>query len=158
MTQVKGCDIPEDLHYQVENHVWARPEDALVVVGLTDPAQSMAGKIISVTTKRVGRKLAPGKSVATVESSKWVGPVPVPVSGEIAEVNEALKADPELLNREPYGAGWIAKLAPDDWEGESAELATGAPGVEAYAELLEREDISCVEGEGGEAPGATNGA
>jgi glycine cleavage system H protein len=103
----------------------------------------MAQKIISVTTKRVGRKLARGKSVGTVESGKWVGPVPAPVAGEIAEVNEALGSDPQLLNRDPYGEGWIAKLTPDDWDADAQELVTGESGVEAYGAFLESEGIVC---------------
>lgn len=145
MTAVLGCNIPEDLYYLIEKHVWARKDDDLVVVGLTDVAQNLAKGIISVTTKRVGRSLAKGKSVATVESSKWVGPVPVPVGGELVEVNEALTGDPALLNRDPYGDGWIAKLRPDDWEGESPDLVTGADGVAAYQSFLEQEGISCQE-------------
>lgn len=145
MTAVLGCDIPEDLYYLVEKHVWARREDDLIVVGLTDVAQNLAKGIISVTTKRVGRSLEKGKSVGTVESSKWVGPVPAPVGGEIVEVNEALSSDPGLLNRDPYGEGWIAKLRPNDWDGEAQDLVTGAEGVAAYQAFLEQEGISCEE-------------
>lgn len=146
MSTVLGCNIPDDLHYLVEKHVWARREGELVVIGLTDVAQNLAKGIISVTTKRVGRTLGKGKSVATVESSKWVGPVPVPVGGELVEVNEALSGDPGLLNRDPYGEGWIAKLRPDDWEGESQDLVSGPEGVAAYQAFLEQEGISCEEG------------
>jgi len=145
MTTVAGCNIPEDLYYLIEKHVWARPEGDVVVVGLTDVAQNLAKGIISVTTKKAGKSLAKGKSIGTVESSKWVGPVPAPVSGEIVEVNSVLTGDPGLLNRDPYGEGWIAKLKPDDWAGESAELANGADGVEAYRAFLEQEGISCQE-------------
>lgn len=148
MAEVKGCNLPEDLHYLVEAHVWARQEDGVVVLGLTDVAQSLARKIISVTLKRPGKKLAKGKSLGTVESSKWVGPVPAPVAGEIVEVNAALPGDPQLLNRDPYGAGWIAKLAPDDWDTDSADLVTGEAGVGAYHAYLDQEGISCEEGEG----------
>ncbi len=146
MSTVVGCNIPEDLYYLIEKHVWARPQDGLIVVGLTDVAQHLAKGIISVTTKRVGRALQKGKSIGTVESSKWVGPVPAPVGGEIVAVNEALTSDPGLLNRDPYGEGWIARLRPDDWDAESADLVTGADGVAAYQAFLEREGISCEEG------------
>jgi glycine cleavage system H protein len=146
MTPVLGCDIPEDLYYLIEKHVWARREEDLVVVGLTDVAQNLAKGIISVTTKRVGRSLARGKSLGTVESSKWVGPVPAPVTGEIVQVNEALTGDPGLLNRDPYGEGWVAKLRPADWDGEVGELASGPAGVEAYRAFLEEQGISCEEG------------
>jgi glycine cleavage system H protein len=146
MSTVLGCHIPEDLYYLVDKHVWARREEELIIVGLTDVAQNMAKTIISVTTKRAGRSLAKGKSIGTVESSKWVGPVPAPVSGEIVAVNEALSADPGLLNRDPYGEGWIAKLTADDWDGESRDLVTGPEGVAAYRAFLEQEGISCEEG------------
>jgi glycine cleavage system H protein len=150
MATVNECNLPEDLYYLVEKHVWARQDNGLVVVGLTDPAQSMAKKIISVTLKRVGRKLARGKSLGTVESSKWVGPVPAPVAGEIAEINQPLVSDPGLLNRDPYGEGWIAKLQPDDWDTDSGELVTGEAGIEAYRAFLDEEGISCAEDAGEE--------
>jgi glycine cleavage system H protein len=146
MTTVLGCNIPEELYYLVEKHVWGRREDELVVIGLTDVAQHLAKGVISVTTKRVGRSLEKGKSVGTVESSKWVGPVPAPVGGEIVEVNEALTSDPGLLNHDPYGEGWIAKLRPADWDGDSADLVTGPDGVAAYQAFLEQEGISCEDG------------
>lgn len=154
MATVNQCDLPEDLHYLVEKHVWARPEDGMVVVGLTDVAQNLAKSIISVTLKKTGRKLVKGKSLGTVESGKWVGPVPAPVAGEIAEVNDALTADPGLLNRDPYGDGWVAKLVPDDWEGDAAELVTGQAGLDAYKAFMDQEGISCAEGEGEADPGA----
>ncbi|WP_249012113.1 glycine cleavage system protein H [Conexibacter sp. DBS9H8] len=145
MSTVVGCNIPEDLYYLIEKHVWGRREGDVVIVGLTDVAQNLAKGIISVTTKKAGKSLAKGKSLGTVESSKWVGPVPAPVGGEILEVNGALVGDPGLLNRDPYGEGWIAKLAPEDWERDSADLVTGADGVAAYQAFLEQEGISCEE-------------
>lgn len=143
MATVANCNIPDDLWYLVEKHVWARQEDDLVVVGLTDVAQNLAKNIISVTPKAVGRRIGQGKSVATVESSKWVGPVPSPVEGELAEVNEALATDPGVLNREPYGAGWIAKVRPETWDPAAVGLVTGDEGVAAYQAFLDAEGISC---------------
>ncbi len=143
MAEVRGCEIPEDLYYLVEQHVWARPEGELVAVGMTDVAQHLARTIVAVTPKAVGRRIGKGRSVATVESGKWVGPVPSPVNGEIAEVNQALAADPGTINRDPYGAGWVARIRPDDWDADSADLATGPEGVEAYRRFLEAEGISC---------------
>ncbi|MDA8068495.1 MAG: glycine cleavage system protein H, partial [Actinomycetota bacterium] len=118
----------------------------VVVVGLTDVAQNLAKGIISVTTKRAGKALAKGKSIGTVESSKWVGPVPAPVGGEIVEVNEALTRDPGLLNRDPYGEGWIARLKAEDWAADASGLVTGAAGVDAYRAFLEQQGISCQGG------------
>ncbi|MHB1612975.1 MAG: glycine cleavage system protein GcvH [Actinomycetes bacterium] len=140
---VNHCTLPEDLYYLVERHVWARPDGDLVTVGLSDVAQNLARTIISVTLKSPGRMVAKGKNAATVESGKWVGPVPAPVSGEIVEVNEALRTSPATINADPYGAGWIARIRATDWAGDSADLATGEPGIAAYREFLDREGIAC---------------
>ena len=145
MSEVRGCQIPEDLHYWVEKHVWARDEgDGLLTIGVTDVAQHLASKVVAITVKKVGRVLERGQSLATLESGKWVGPVPAPVDGEVIEVNPALATDPTLANSDPYGAGWVAKLRARDWAAQRAELATGPAGVEAYRAFLEAEGISCA--------------
>ena len=143
MATVSNCNLPEDLYYVVEKHGGARHDDGVVTVGLTDVAQNLAKGIISVSPKKVGRKVEAGKSVATVESSKWVGPVPCPVVGEIIEVNDAAVADPGIVNRDPYGAGWIAKVRAENWDGDSAGLVTGEAGIAEYAAFLEKEGITC---------------
>ena len=143
MPVVNGCNLPEDLLYVIEKHVWARRDGELVTVGLTDVAQNMAKTIIAVTPKAAGKPVKKGRNVATVESGKWVGPVPAPVGGEIAEVNQALTATPGLLNSDPYGAGWVAKIRPDDWDTDAADLVSGPEGVEAYRRFLDAEGIAC---------------
>ena len=143
MTTANGCDLPDDLYYFVEKHIWLRPEGEEVVMGLTDVAQHLAGKVIAVTIKKVGRSLSKGQSAATVESSKWVGPVPTPVAGEIVAANADLVADPELINRDCYGAGWVVRLKVGNWAEDSADLVTGADGLERYAAYLAQEGIKC---------------
>jgi glycine cleavage system H protein len=144
MATINGCNIPEDLYYLTEKHVWARPDgEGLVTLGLSDVAQHLAGNVLSVTTKKVGRTVPKGQSVATIESAKWVGPVPAPVGGEIVEINEAARANPGVVNQDPYGSGWIAKIKPSDWEGEKAALATGPAGIEAYRVFLDSRGIRC---------------
>ena len=144
MAQVNGCHLPEDLYYLIEKHVWARSaEGGLLTVGISDVAQHLAGAIVACTPKKAGRAVAKGQSVATIESSKWVGPVPAPVSGEIVEVNEAVKKNPRILNQDPYGEGWIVKLKPMAWEAEKAGLVTGTEGIETYRAFLDREGIRC---------------
>ena len=139
-----GCHLPEDLYYWPEKHVWARPGvDGMITVGMTDPAQSMAGKVVAISPKGVGKALARGKSAGTAESGKWVGAVPAPVTGEVLEVNPAVKADPGLINTDPYGEGWIVRLKPTAWEAEKGELVTGAAGVEKYREFLAAQGINC---------------
>ena len=143
MTTANGCDLPDDLYYFVEKHIWLRPEGEEVVMGLTDVAQHLAGKVIAVTIKKVGRSLSKGQSAATVESSKWVGPVPTPVAGEIVAANADLVADPELINRDCYGAGWVVRLKVGNWAEESVDLVTGADGLEKYQAYLTQEGIKC---------------
>jgi glycine cleavage system H protein len=140
---VNDCNIPEDLYYVIDKHVWARVDGDLVTVGMTDVAQHLAKSIIAVTPKRPGKTVGRGRNIATVESGKWVGPVPAPVTGEIAEVNAALESAPGLINSDPYGAGWVAKLRPTDWDTEARDLASGSEGVEAYRRFLDAEGIAC---------------
>lgn len=144
MTEVNGCRLPDDLYYLMERHVWVRVEEGgPVTVGINDVAQHLAGAILACTPKRAGRTVPRGQSVATIESSKWVGPVPAPVGGAIVEVNDAVRATPRLLNEDPYGAGWIVRLKPTAWEAEKGGLVTGVPGIEMYRAFLEREGIQC---------------
>jgi glycine cleavage system H protein len=144
MGTVNGCNLPEDLYYLVDKHVWVR-FDALdrVTVGMTDVAAHLAGNVIVVSPKRVGRTLEKGQSAATVESGKWVGPVPAPINGEIVEVNENLKAHPELLNQDPYGNGWILRIRPASWDADKGTLVTGSEGLDRYRAKLEAENIRC---------------
>lgn len=144
MSDVRGCEIPEELYYWIEKHVWAREDgDDVLTIGVTDTAQHLASRVVAVTAKRAGRSVERGQSVATLESGKWVGPVPAPVDGEIVEVNPAMAADPTLVNSDPYGAGWIVRFRPRDWAAQRGALATGPGGVAAYREFLEAEGISC---------------
>jgi glycine cleavage system H protein len=142
---VRNCNLPDDVYYLVERHVWARRLDELIEIGLTDVAQNLAKGIISVTPKKVGRTLRAEQSVATVESGKWVGPVPTPVAGVLVAINTDLVAQPGLINTDPYGAGWVARIEPADWDNDSANLVTGAEAMAAYEAFLEREGISCEE-------------
>ncbi|MFQ5522531.1 MAG: glycine cleavage system protein H [Acidimicrobiia bacterium] len=144
MAEVRGCNIPEDLYYWPEKHVWASPqEDGSVKVGVTDVAQHMAKTIISALPKAAGKSTKKGRSLGTIESGKWVGPVTSPLTGEIAETNPTLSSDPSVINRDPYEEGWFVRISPADWEGESADLVTGADGVAAYEAFLESEGITC---------------
>jgi glycine cleavage system H protein len=145
MATAHGCHIPEELYYLVEKHVWVRIEaDTSVTIGITDVAQHLAGKVIAVSPKKVGKVLGKGQSAGTVESGKWVGPVQLPVGGELVAVNETLKANPGLVNQDPYGAGWIVKLQPTNWDEESKELVTGTAGIAVYQQLLAEKGIVCA--------------
>lgn len=143
MPEVRGCDIPDHLYYWPEKHVWAALADGIVTVGITDIAQNLAHNVLSALPKDVGRPAKKGKSLGTVESSKWVGPVTSPLDGEVVEANSLLTSDPGILNRDPYGEGWFVRIRPDDWSRDSADLVTGEAGVAAYQAFLEAEGIVC---------------
>jgi len=126
MANVRGCELPDDLYYEVEDNVWARrEEDGTLVVGMTAYACSLSGQIVAFTSKKVGKVVERKRSLSTVESGKWVGPVKAPVGGEIVAVNEALLDDPGVINADPYGAGWLLRIKPTDWEGECGFLVSG---------------------------------
>lgn len=143
MATVRGCNIPENLYYWVEKHAWALPmDDGTVKIGITDVAQNLAKGIVNATPKDAGRTVQKGKSAGTLESGKWVGPVTSPVTGEIVEVNEAMKSKPSLINSDPYGEGWFVKVKPADWAGESAALLTGEAAVAAYQKFMEEQNLN----------------
>lgn len=148
MTTVRGCNLPEDLYYLIEKHVWAKPlENGVVRVGITAVAAKLSGgklAALTVKAKNIGQEIAQAKSLATVESSKFVGPVPAPVSGVVLRGNDALVNEPNLAISDPYGDGWVAEIQASNWEADKAILVTGAEGVAAYQAKLEAENISCA--------------
>lgn len=138
MGAVRGCDLPEDLLYNVDSNVWVRKEsDGTATVGLTSYACSLAGQIVSYTPKKVGKEVKQDKSCATVESGKWVGPAKTPVTGEIVATNDAVAAKPSLINEDPYGQGWLVKIKPSDWDNEVGSLKTGADALKAFEAKME---------------------
>ena len=139
-----GCDIPEDLYYDVERDVWIRFEDGVAVLGMTDPAQTRCGKLVAIRFKRPGKVVKQGKALATIESGKWVGPFPAPFTCEIVATNEeAFARDILLANKDPYGAGWLFKVRPLDLEAEGGHLVTGEEATRRYMERIEALDIKC---------------
>ena len=147
MANVRGCNLPDDLYYLIEKHVWAKPVgDGVVRVGITAIAAKLSGgklAAITVKAKNIGQEVLQGKSLATVESSKFVGPVPAPVTGVLLRSNEKLVIDPNIAVSDPYGEGWVAEMQASNWDGEKGSLATGADGVAKYQGKLEAENISC---------------
>lgn len=104
-------NYPSNLKY-AKSHEWTRLEDGLVVVGISDYAQDALGDVVFVDLPSVGKTAKTGDSIAAVESVKTASDIYAPVSGEVAAVNSDLADKPELLNQDPYGAGWIFKLKP----------------------------------------------
>jgi glycine cleavage system H protein len=140
----QGCAVPDDLLYDMELNVWARLEGGVAVLGMTDVAQTMGGRMVQVSWKRTGRTYLRGKSVAVIESAKWVGPFPTPLTGELVEVNEAgFTADVAVANRDPYGVGWLARLRPTEFDTERRHLVDGPAAFAAYRELIDERGIRC---------------
>jgi glycine cleavage system H protein len=133
MSIVRGCNLPDDLLYDVENHTWFKElDDGNVRLGMTAVATALAGQLVAVTPKKAGRSVEPGKSCATVESGKWVGPAKSAAGGSIVSVNGELVETPSLANSDPYGAGWLIILKPDNWSGVKSSLVTGAEVAPRY--------------------------
>jgi glycine cleavage system H protein len=128
--EIKGYNMPNDLHYEA-NHYWVKKEGDLLVMGMDDFAQQLAGDIVYVQLPFEGKKLKAGKKFAKVESGKWVGKVFAPVDGELTASNEALETNPKLINQDCYGAGWMYKIKPEDMS-EIENLIHGAAAVEKW--------------------------
>ena len=113
--EIQGYNMPEDLYYE-KKHFWVRADGDILVMGMDDFAQQMAGKIVFVQLPFEGKKLKVGKKFAQVESGKWLGKVYAPVNGELIEGNETLEGDPTLINQDCYGEGWMYKIKPADMD------------------------------------------
>ena len=119
-----ASNVPGDLKYSRE-HEWVRQSDAVVVVGLTDFAQRELGEIVFVELPKVGARFEVGEPFGTVESVKAVSEVYAPVTGQVIEVNEELNDEPEVINTEPYGDGWLIKIRMADAK-QTTSLLTAA--------------------------------
>jgi glycine cleavage system H protein len=106
-------DIPDGLRYSTD-HEWARAEDGRVRVGITDYAQDALGDVVFVDLPEVGSTVQKGEACAEVESTKSVSEIYAPVTGTVVEVNGDLGDNPERLNEDPYGEGWICVIALED--------------------------------------------
>ena len=106
-------NVPAELKYTKE-HEWIRVEGEEAVVGITDYAQSQLGDIVFVECETVGDALEAGETFGTVEAVKTVSDLYLTVAGEVLEFNEELEGEPELVNKDPYGKGWIVKIKISD--------------------------------------------
>jgi len=132
--KIKDYNLPDDLYYHAD-HAWAKLEpDGRVRVGMNDFFQKAAGDIVYVDLPFEDDEVSQGETCGKVQSAKWVGKLVAPVSGKIVEVNGELESQSTLINKDPYGAGWIMLVQPSDWEGEKANLHYGAEAVAAWME------------------------
>jgi len=123
--------VPNDLSY-TRSHEWARVEGDLVVVGITHYAQDQLGEVVYVELPEVGLGANAGEELGTLESVKAVAEFLSPVAGEVVEVNDRLAEEPNLVNEDPYGDGWLVKISGALEEDELLD-------AEAYKELLVEE-------------------
>ena len=128
MKEINELNLPEDLRY-ANDHEWARVEGDKVRVGLDDYAQDQLGDIVFVELPQEGDTYKKGDVFATVESVKAVCECYLPVGGKILAVNTALEESPELINKSPYGEGWMVQVNPDD-ASEMDTLMTNAACLE----------------------------
>jgi glycine cleavage system H protein len=117
MPSVRGCNLPDELLYDVNNHIW----------------------FTAYTPKKVGRSVRAGKSCGTLESGKWVGPAKSAAGGEVVAVNDDLVADPSIANDDPYDKGWLAILKPDDWDSVKGSLIAGGEVAGPYEAKMDAE-------------------
>ena len=128
--EIQGYNMPEDLYYE-ENHFWIRDDGDLLVMGLDDFGQKMAGEIVYIKLPDEGKMLKKGKRFSAMESGKWLGKVHAPVNGELIAVNDDLETQPDLINKDSYGDGWMFKIKPDDKE-ELGALIQGPEVIEKW--------------------------
>ena len=128
--EIQGYNMPDELYYE-ENHFWVKEEGDVLVMGMDDFAQKMAGEIVYVQLPDEGKTLSAGKKFAKIESGKWLGKVFAPVNGELVAVNEDLETDPGLINEDCYAKGWLYKIKPSDMN-EINNLIHGPEAVERW--------------------------
>ena len=128
------AEFPAELRY-LQTHEWARLEDGVIVVGISDHAQDALGAVVYVELPEIDSAVAAGDEVAVVESVKAASDIYAPVGGTVIEVNEALEDSPELVNESPYGDGWFFKIQAED-TGELEGLLT----ADGYREACEAEE------------------
>jgi len=132
----KRYRIPNDRLY-TRTHEWALPlDDGTVKVGITDYAQNSLHEVVYVELPEEGRDIKQGEAFMSVESVKAVSEIYAPISGKIVEVNEVLADNPEKVNEDPYGEGWMVRIEPSNWNEESKSLLK----AEEYERVVEEEE------------------
>lgn len=117
-------NVPEDLHYS-KDHEWVRVDGGNAIIGITDYAQNSLGDVVYVELPKAGENFSANESFGSVESVKAVSEMFIPVSGSVVEVNEALSDEPEKVNADPYGEGWMISVRMSG-AGEVDRLLTAA--------------------------------
>ena len=136
--------FPTDLYYN-DRHIWFRKEtDGSVTAGIDDLGQKLAGRILTIRLPAEGTSLEPGKIFGTMESAKWIERLKSSVTGTVKSVNNKVKSIPSLVNQDPYGEGWVIKIASTaNVDQELSKLVTGEGlGSWAVKEIEDKERLS----------------
>lgn len=124
MADIKGYNMPDELYYHPD-HSWARVEGTSVTVGMNDFFQKESGDIVFVDLPEEEEDVEQGEVCGKIQSRKWIGKLVAPVSGEIVEVNEELEEDTSLVNKDPYGEGWILVIEAENLDSDLGNLMQG---------------------------------
>ena len=131
--QISGYEYPDDLYYD-ELHSWVKVDGNTVTQGMTEFGQAIAQEIVFVEVPRTGRDVEQGQTFMSMESGKWVGRVAALVSGKVAEVNEELEWEPNLVNESPYDEGWLVKIEMSDAAELDNLMKADSPELKAFIE------------------------
>ncbi len=139
--KVGDYDLPDELYYH-EDHSWAKVEDGKVRVGMNDMFQASAGDVVYVDLPFEGDEITQGEVCGKIQSRKWIGTLVAPVSGEIVEINDGVESDTTLINKEPYGGGWIVVIEPSNLDEDLGKLMKGDAVVSwMEAEIKKAKDV-----------------
>lgn len=117
--------VPRDRHYDRASHVWAKPREDRVLVGIDTIGLESLGDLAFVALQPVGTTVIRGEPIGTLEAAKMTTAIAAPVSGTVVSRNEAVLRDPLIVNRDPYRDGWLVEIAPSDWAREAVLLISG---------------------------------
>jgi glycine cleavage system H protein len=134
MVKVEDYEVPENLYYHKE-YLWAKVEGDKVRIGMIDFAQKQLHDIVYVELPSAGDEITQGEPFGTLESVKAVSDLVAPISGKVEEVNEELESKPELLNEDPYGAGWLVVVSPTNLDADLKQILNFDAAVEWHKEL-----------------------
>jgi glycine cleavage system H protein len=134
MANIKGYNMPDELYFN-KDHSWAKVEGDKVTVGMSDFFQKEAGDIVYIDLPEEEDEVSQGETCGKIQSRKWIGKLVSPISGEILKVNENLEDDTSLINKDPYGGGWVLVIKANALEAELKNLIHG----QAVADFIESE-------------------
>ena len=142
--EIDHCLFPDDLLYDIENNTWLRVEkDGTATVGVTSLLSAIAGRLVRTNLKQVGDSIRKGQSLGTLESEKFVGPVPSPVTGVVVDINHNTVNIPRTINVSPYEEGWIVRLKPSNPSKEMPLLVRSQDSKMLLAQKIAQLHVRC---------------